>query len=79
MPRNRGASQFIGLNRHRVTASDLKNRLAERDRRQLTDNRTPAEKYLGDPSPDRSALARGSPQAPRLSSIAGQRIDLWRR
>ncbi|MGC2012547.1 MAG: hypothetical protein WA693_16015 [Pseudolabrys sp.] len=33
MPRKRGASQFIGLNRHRVTASDLKVRLAERDRR----------------------------------------------
>ena len=78
MPRKRGASLFIGLNRHRAT--DLKNRLAERDRRQLTDNRTPAEKYFGDPSPDRSVLARGLPTgtAPEFQA-GGQRVDLWRR
>ena len=80
MPRKRGASQFIGLNRHRVSATDLKSRLAERDRRQLADNRTAAEKYLGDPSPDRSALARGLPTgiAPEFQA-RGQRVDLWRR
>jgi hypothetical protein len=58
MPRKCGASQFIGLNRHRVSASDLKVRLEERDRRQLADSRTEAEKYLGDPPPNRSALAQ---------------------
>jgi hypothetical protein len=57
MPRKRGASQFIGLNRHRVTATDLKSRLAERDRRIATDNRTPAQKWLNDPPPSQSALA----------------------
>jgi hypothetical protein len=57
MPRKRGASQFIGLSRHRVDPGDLKNRLAERDRRQASDDRTPAEKYLGDPPASRSALA----------------------
>ena len=57
MPRNRGPNQFIGLNRHRVSASDLKVELEERDRRQLADNKIDAEKYLGDPSPDRSALS----------------------
>ena len=61
MPRKRGASQFIGLNRHRVDPDDLKNRFAERDRRQAADTRTEAQKFLGDPSPDRSALARGFP------------------
>jgi hypothetical protein len=80
MLRKHGAGAFIGLNRHRVTATDLKSRLAERDQRQLTDNRTPAEKFLGDPSPDRSALGTGAPpQAPRRSFNPGQRVDLWRR
>ena len=40
----------------------------------------PAEKFLGDPSPDRSALGTGAPpQAPRRSFNPGQRVDLWRR
>ena len=80
MPRNPGASQFIGLNRHRVTATDLKSRLAERDRRQLADNRTPAENFLGDPPPDRSALAPvlSTGTAPEFQA-RGQRVDLWRR
>jgi hypothetical protein len=68
MPRKRGASQFIGLNRHRVTATDLKSRLAERDRRQLADNRTPAQKWLNDPPADRSAL--------RQRSVSGAINDL---
>ena len=77
MPRKRGASLFIGLNRHRVSATDLKSKLAERDGRA---NRTAAEKYLGDPSPDRSALARGlhTGTAPEFQA-RGQRVDLWRR
>ncbi|MGB6560118.1 MAG: hypothetical protein WBE96_22300, partial [Pseudolabrys sp.] len=62
MLRKRGASQFIGLNRHRATATDLKSRLAERDRRQLADNRTPAQKWLNDPPADRSALSQGLQQ-----------------
>lgn len=64
MPRKRGPNEFIGLNRHRVTATDLKSRLAERDRRQLADTRTETERLLGDPPRDRSALAQGSQQAP---------------
>ena len=58
MPRKHGAGAFIRLDRHRVSATDLKSRLAERDRRQAIDNRTEAEKYLGDPPPNRSALAQ---------------------
>ena len=37
MRRKRGASQFIGLNRHRVIRDRSESRLAERDRRQAAD------------------------------------------
>ena len=42
----------------RPRLADIKKRLADRDQRQAADNRTPAEKWLGDPPPDRSALAQ---------------------
>ena len=77
--RKEGAAGYINVDRSRMNPVDLRERLAERDMRQLTDTRTEAQKFLGDPSPDRSALALGSPQAPRRSSSAGQRVDLWRR
>jgi hypothetical protein len=50
----------------RVSARDLKIRLAERDRRLAADNRTEAQKWLGDPPADRSALSarRGKVKRP---------------
>lgn len=58
MPRKRGASLFIGLNRHRVSATDLKSRLAERDQRKniLAIRRRIGQRWHG-----------GSPQASRRS------------
>src|SRR5262245_26751705 len=41
----------------RPRLADVKKRFAERDQRQATDTRSAAEKWLGDPPPDRSALA----------------------
>ena len=56
--RRRGAATFVEVDRSRIDpAAELKTRLAERDRRRAADNRTEAEKWLGDPPPDRSALA----------------------
>jgi hypothetical protein len=43
---------------HRVSAADPKSRLAERDQRLAADTLSEAEKWLGDPPPDRSALAQ---------------------
>jgi hypothetical protein len=42
----------------RPRLADVKKRFAERDQRQATDTRNAAEKWLGDPPPDRSALAQ---------------------
>ena len=42
----------------RLSASDVRARLAERDQRRVADTRTEAERWLGDPPPDRSALAQ---------------------
>jgi hypothetical protein len=40
-----------------MNPGDLRERLAEREMRQLTDNRTEAQKWLGDPPPMQSAMA----------------------
>ena len=42
----------------RVDPEEVRLRLAERDAREANDNRTPAQRWLGDPPADRSALAR---------------------
>jgi hypothetical protein len=42
----------------RPRLADVKKRFAERDRRQATDTRSAAEKWLGDPPRERSALAQ---------------------
>jgi hypothetical protein len=39
-------------------ASDLKTRFAERDQRQTNDHRSEAERWLGDPPLERSALSQ---------------------
>ena len=51
------AAKFINAHR-RASPHDVKFRLIERDARQRADTRTEAEKWLGDPPPGRSALAR---------------------
>ena len=56
-PRKRGASAFIGIGTHPVDRNDVRERLAERDLRQAADDRTEAQRWLGDPPRDRSALA----------------------
>src|SRR4029453_13261799 len=57
--RNRlSPATFIDANRWRVTPQDVARRFAERDQRIAPDTRTEAQKYLGDPPPDRSALAQ---------------------
>jgi hypothetical protein len=58
--RREGAAPF--LQAHRVNADDAKARLAERDRREASDTRTPAQKWLNEPPPDRSALASKNPR-----------------
>jgi hypothetical protein len=56
------ASQLIGLGgRHPIDRNVLRDRLAERDKRQAADTRTETEKYLGDPQISRSALANRKP------------------
>jgi hypothetical protein len=55
-PRKPGAAAFVGVV-HNVPAKDLKLRLAERERREALDDRTEAQRWLGDPPADRSALA----------------------
>jgi hypothetical protein len=55
-PRKQGASAFLGLGGHRpIDPEILRTRLQERDRREAGDTRTEAQKWLGDPPPDRSA------------------------
>jgi hypothetical protein len=51
------ASQLIGFAGCHRDLDAIKARLAERDQRQATDTRTEAQRWLGDPPADRSALA----------------------
>jgi hypothetical protein len=55
--RQHGAAPYVDIDR-RVSAAERKVRLAERDRQQARDTRTESQRWLGDPPPDRSALAR---------------------
>jgi hypothetical protein len=41
-----------------VSPDDVRMLEIERERRQASDTRTPAQKWLGDPEPNRSALAQ---------------------
>jgi hypothetical protein len=66
----------------RVTPAE---RLAERDRRLASDNRTEAERWLGDPPPAQSALRQRAAHLARIFSkrtpddLVDQLIDLLRR
>jgi hypothetical protein len=50
---------------HRPDPDVLKARLQERDQREAADDRTPAARWLGDPAPERSALAHYGSAKPR--------------
>jgi hypothetical protein len=65
----------------RPDRADAKQRLAERDARIAADTRTEIEKWLNDPPPHRSALARRTQQPipQQRTSVSGTRVDLWKR
>jgi hypothetical protein len=73
------ASQLLKLYSGRVDPHEAAQRFAERDQRQAADTRTPAQVWLNDPAPGRSALAQGSQPVPRRTSSKGFRPDLWRK
>jgi hypothetical protein len=57
--RNRlSPAKFIDANRWRVTPQEALQRFAERAAREAADTRTPAQRWLNDPPPGRSALAQ---------------------
>jgi hypothetical protein len=58
-------AEILALGANRVSPADAKQRLAERDQRLATDTRTPAQVWLNDPEPSRSALA-GNGTAARI-------------
>lgn len=76
-PRNYGAGPFVEIDSRRVSVTDLRARLADRDRRLASDTRTEAQKWLGDPPRSQSALARGQPQS--AARRRGARVDLWKK
>jgi len=80
--RNRlSPGKFIDANRWRVTPQEALKRFAERAAREAADTRTPAQRWLNDPPPGRSALAQVKDLGPRISATrsAGIRVDLWRK
>jgi hypothetical protein len=66
-PRKRSlVSELLGFTGRHIPDPDvLKARLQERDQRLAADTRTELQKWLGDPPPDRSALARSGAAMPR--------------
>jgi hypothetical protein len=48
---------FSKVNGRRYSADDVKSRLLEAEAREARDTRTAAQRWLGDPPPERSALA----------------------
>jgi hypothetical protein len=63
MPRRLTAAQFVAIDR-RVSPDDVKFKMLERDRLAATDTRTPAQVWLGEPPPWRSALTQSKHQSP---------------
>jgi hypothetical protein len=55
--RNEGAGAYIGINNSRVDPDVLRHREQEREQRLASDDRTPAQRLMGDPPSARSALA----------------------
>jgi hypothetical protein len=65
------------LNPRNVSPDDIKAKLLLRDRLQAQDTRTEAQRWLGDPPPHRSALARRGRRLPVDQEAA--RADAFRR
>jgi len=59
MPKHKAtaASAYVKGEYGRVSADDFRSRAQERDAREAADNRTDAQRWLGDPPANRSALA----------------------
>jgi hypothetical protein len=58
------AAVLIGLGgQNRINPQVLRDRVREREAREQADNRSPAEVWLGDPPPERSALAQRTEKA----------------
>jgi hypothetical protein len=55
--RQRPSLHRVGFN-ERISPDDILARLMDKDQREAADNRTAAERWLGDPPPHRSALAQ---------------------
>jgi len=77
------AALLIECTKTRVSREDYHQRLQERDARNAADTRTPAQVWLNDPPPGRSALHQvphvGHPlQGPAPRRSAGTRVDLWK-
>jgi hypothetical protein len=72
------ATQLIDANRWRVHPQEAQQRLQERDQRIAADTRTDAERFLGDPPRERSALMQGQ-QGLQPRRGKSWRTDLWKR
>ena len=55
--KRRGAATYVNAARDRVDPAEAEQRLAERDRPEVADTRTEAQRWLNDPPADRWALA----------------------
>ena len=67
MPRKyqkRGAASVARAERVRVDPAEAEERFAEREEREAADTRTEAQRWLNDPPPGRSALARSGLKFP---------------
>jgi hypothetical protein len=73
------AAALIEAGKNRPPPEDADARLRERDARLAADQRSPAERFLGDPPTGRSALAQGSKSQPATLKRASMRVDLWKR
>jgi len=73
------AAQLVDAGRWRVSAADKAARFAERDARLAADDRSEAQRFLGDPPRDRSALAQASTPATAPQRGKAWRVDLWRK
>ena len=60
------ASAMIGLGGHKCIDPDiLRGRVQDRERREASDTRTEAQRWLGDPPPLQSALSHHTDAKPR--------------
>jgi hypothetical protein len=69
--------RIIGL-QNRIDPHEAQERFRERDARAALDTRTPAQVWLGEPPPGRSALAQASTPASTPQRGTAWRVDLWR-